>query len=469
MTKYAEWIPSPMPEGSELFDLPEDPSFQLWMDFENVCDRYISLVDDQLASIPMGERGRKMERTYLERTIILASRRDHRTFHLLTQRLLARPWYRTDRESLSHYVALLALFPLVFDDSEEMPSGETASSLAGELAQLRADHPYLFNESWSEEAEEHQGIMDEFVGMKDSDFWDEEDASELDIENDELLGVQEVDPDFLVEALSIMNTIRSTSERFAGEKQPDLSLAVLEILRSKEYGISNMLARFVMECMFLRHLRSADPKQDAELMKTWQGGIELGRVELDTTPASLVRTMDLLVQVHGSEAVARGLLVQAAESSAELIGKKALLMMIYATSVPVEDPMWPSYMHDLVMLQMVLNVDPEDNLKRMAGQGKIDGRPSLLCATELLRAIWYEDKGLREKAAKARLELLELIKKHKDDADVLIQIPEATHLMLANKERPAAKKLLETGLKSTTNKPAMAGLRAVLEEAYRRL
>ena len=469
MTKYAECLPCPMSKGSEPIDQPEDPSFQLWMDFENVCDRYISLVDDQLASVPSAERGRKKERTYLERTIILASRRDTRTFHLLARRVRARPWYVSDRESLSRYVALIALFPTVFDDLNEMPSGETASSLRDDLAQLRIAHPYLFSESWSEQAEEHNGIMDEFMAEKDSDYWDEEDASEMDIENDGLLGIQEIDQDFLSEALSILNAIRSTVERFGGEEQPDLSPGVLEIIRSKEYGISNMLARFVIECMFLRHLRSADPKEDVELTKTWQGGIELGRVELDLAPASLDRMMDLLVQLHGSETVARGLLAQAAESSADLIGKKALAMMTYATSVPVEDAMWPSYMHDLVMLQMVLNVEPDENIRRMAEQGKIDGRPSLLCATELVRAIWYEEKGLKEKATRARLELLELIRKNKEDADVLIQIPEAVHLMLANKERSSAKKLLETGLKATASRPAMAELRSVLEEAYRSL
>jgi hypothetical protein len=469
MTKYPKTIPFPMSEGSEENDLPEDPSFQLWMDFENVCDRYISLVDDQLASIPQAERAKRMERTYLERTIILASRRDVRTFRLLSERVRQKAWSGPDRVALSRYVSLLALFPSVFDDIRNMPTGATAASMKEELARLAIAHPYLFNESWSAEAEQHQGLMEDFIEMKDSDYWDEEDAADLEAENDGLLGIQEIDPGFLEQAIAILDTIRGACEMFAAEGHPDLSSGALEIIRTKEYRIFNMLARFVVECMFLRLLRSADPKEDVELMRTWQGGIELGRVEIDVTPASLDRTMVLLVQLHGSEAVARGLLIQAAESSADLIGKKALTMMSYATSVPTGDAMWPSYMHDLVMLQMVLNIDPDENIRRMAEQGRREGRPSLLVATEILRAIWLEDRGLRDKASKARLELVELIKRHKDDPDVLIQIPEATDLLLGNKERPAAKKILEVGLKATASKPAMAALRTALEEAYHQL
>ncbi|MGD0816896.1 MAG: hypothetical protein ABR986_00665 [Methanomassiliicoccales archaeon] len=458
-----------MPEGSELSRHSEDPSFQLWMDFENVCDRYLSLVDLQLSMLMDDERDWMMERAYLERTTILASRRDQRTFHMLVEKVRAQPWYRADQERLSRYVALIALFPDVFDDEDKMPPGETAAVINKELNLLAADHPYLFGESWSKDDDGFQVSMDDYVEQMDADIWGDMDPYDLDIDNDAMLHVQEIDQMFLEEALTTLSIIRGTCTRFVGEGHPGLSQGAFDIINSKEHENSCMLARFVLECIFLRHLRSSDPREDKDLMETWQEGIELGRVEMGMTQDDLDRTVRLLIEVHGSDDEARGLLSQAAKAAAVLIGKKVLPIMVQATSIPHERRIWPALMHDHVMLQLELNIDPAENIQKMIEQGRINNPPMLACTTQFLKARCYEERGLKEKAANARLELIEVIKKHRNEADVLIQIPEAVHLFLANKERSAARKILEVGLKATASRPDLAGLRFLFEDTYHRL
>jgi hypothetical protein len=458
-----------MPERSPLQDLSDEPSFQMWMDFENVCDRYLSLVDQGLPSLLPNEAIARMEKAYLERTIVFATRRDQRTFHLMMQRVRSQQWYADDRARLSRYVALIALFPLVFEKAENMPLGETAANLAKDRKTLSIDHPYLFNESWPEVDEDHVGAMDEHVQQMDLDIWGDKDVVSFDLDNEGLLQVQAIDLMFLEEALPVLTSIRGTSSQLAGEGLPGLSDGALDIIGSKEHEMSSMMARFVLECMFLRHLRSADPKNDKELMGTWQEGIELGRVEMDLSPGSLDLMLHLLIAVHGEEDCARGMMSEGAEAAADLIGKKALPIMLKAADVPVDDRTWPPLMHDLVMLQIELNVGAEENIRRMAEQGRIDGRPELLCTAQFLKAECYLKKGMKEKATKACQELSDVIRKHIDVEDVLIQIPEAVHLLMQNGQRPLAKKLMEVGLRATANRPDREWLRFDLKELLNKI
>jgi hypothetical protein len=243
----------------------------------------------------------------------------------------------------------------------------------------------------------------------------------------------------------------------------------LSLITSKEQETSNMLARFVLECMFLRYLRSAEPKEDQELMLTWQACIELGRIEVEMSPSSLDRTLNLLIEIHGSDDFARGALSKAAKAAVDLIGKKAIPIMEHAASISPDRRTWPALMHDLVMLQLEVNADPRDNIRRMVEQGRSSGMPMLLCTTQFLKARCYEKRGMKPEAAKARLELIDIVRRHRDEPDVLIQIPEVVHLLQANRERPAAKKLLEVGLKATASRPDMSGLRLMFLNSYDRL
>lgn len=447
----------------------ENPSFQLWIDFENVCDRYISLIDNQFALVSSVERESMMERAYLERTIILASRRDQRTFHILVRKLRSQAWYKEDSGRLSRYVALTALFPLVFEDKEEVPPGEIGATIGQDRDLLAIDHPYLVGESWSENDDRYEGFMDTFVEQMDKDIWGNKDPYDLELDTDELLKIQEVDLMFLEEALPILDTVRTTCAALAEAGLLEASDGAWSLITSKEHETTNMLARFVLECLLLRYLRSVEPKEDQELMLTWQAGIELGRVEMDMSPGSLDQALNLLIKVHGSDDFARGSMSKAAKSAVDLIGKKAIPIMVHATSISPESRTWPALMHDMVMLQFEVNIDPRENIRRMVEQGRRSGMPMLLCTTQFLKARCYEENGLRQEAARARLGLIDIVRRYRDEPDVLIQIPELVHLLLANKERSAAKKLLEVGLRTTASRSDMSGLRLMFLDAYDRL
>jgi hypothetical protein len=267
------------------------------------------------------------------------------------------------------------LFPLAFEKAENMPAGDMGIKLAKERKGLLFDHPYLFNESWPVVDDDHESALDEHVQKMDLEIWGDKETSELDSDNEGLLQVQAIGQMFLEEASSILAIIRETCSQIAGDDPPGISEGALDIIRSKEHDMSSIMTRFVLECMFLRYLRSTDPKKDEELMETWQEGIELGRVEIDTSSDALDQTLQMLIEVHGTEDVARGMMSEAAEAAAELIGKKALSIMLKAANVPVDDPSWPPLMHDLVMLQMELNPERRRTSGRWwSKHGSMEGR-----------------------------------------------------------------------------------------------
>lgn len=448
-----------MPERSLLSDISDDPSFQLWMDFDNVCDRYLSLIDQKLPSMLPEVADAIMGMAYLERTIVLATRRDQRTFHLMMRRVRSQQWHGADRERLSRYVAMIAMFPTAFEDAENIPPGEDAGDMTNDRRKLLADHPYLFNESWPEEGEGYEGLMDDLVKEMDTEIWGDKDSFAMDSDTEGLLHLQAIDQMFLEEGLPILTTIREACSRLADEGLPSLSEGALEIINSKEPDTSCMLARFVLECMFLHHLRSVDPWGDEELMESWQEGIELGRVEMDMSQEALDSTLRMLIEMHGTEEDARRMMAEAAEAAAELIGKKALPIMLKAADVAVDDRNWRSLTHDLVLLQLDLNVGAEENIRRMVEQGRTDGRPTLLCTINCLKARCYLKKGMGDRATNVLKELAEIIRGHINEDEVIFQIPEAAFLMKQNGMRSAAKRVLESGLKATANRPELEWLR----------
>lgn len=454
----------------------------LFESFDDAGARHEASQDPEFRRLTPDAAKSFIERASDIRSFIGACRTSSLFFHRVLERLSEMPWSAQDRDRLAVHVTMQVLFSRAFSDPGCLPRTSLGDELRQERDALEQAYPHIYGDGlWryplSPDEEEDIRSLSAHLDSIDEAVIDSSGEAPLDLigarmELESLMiEIEEVDPLFLAETISIRAAVVGTAERMTEE---DWGVQCDWLRRDAEQGPGEalyVLSRFVLESMLIRMCQGMDKKGLDELM----AGFKLPVAAVDVirqgtlaiAPKDAAESLRLLRTIHPHEETALFRMEAASDALHELQDVDSSLAIITTAlaSLRPGHVSWPRIAFQAAFVEaekdygMAMRLSDEivEEGKRRADVGVETlgwvARAQVACSCENA-----------DYAAPAYYRMLDMILKNSTDDTVLKSLVIAVPLCLSIGDPGTARRLLRVGLKRTAKRPDLGAVRANLED-----